>query len=107
MNTRYIVITFVCLCLTAPLFAQGPPGESGIVVRDEGSGWFRMYTDFKRNYVAFHGVDVEAWCAGEEVEWDVWKTNLEDSQVLGFSIRKDSPIKASTVGLSHGRGNSR
>ena len=76
MNTRSVLIAFVCLCLTAPLFAQGPPANSGIVERweynPEEDGYFEGYADFKRNYVAFHGVDVKAWCADEPTVWDVW-----------------------------------
>ena len=74
MNTRIFLTTFVCICLTVPLFAQGPPANSGIVERWEGDGWFRWYADFKRNFVAFHGVDIEAWCAWDEnTEWSTWQ----------------------------------
>ena len=74
MIIRRVLIACVCLCLTAPLFAQGPPPESGIVERWEGSGWFYGYIDGKRGYVAFHAVDIIAWCAGDpNTEFSMWQ----------------------------------
>jgi hypothetical protein len=76
-----MVLVFVCLCLTAPLFAQGPPDESGIVYRGE-YYTIKWYQDFKRDLVAFHGADIEAWCAGDpETEWGVWQ--YQDVMIKG------------------------
>jgi hypothetical protein len=73
MSTRTTFVTFVCLCLAAPLFAQGPPDESGIVERGEYSG-IKWYQDVNRDYTAFHGVDIIAWCAGDpNPEVGVWQ----------------------------------
>jgi hypothetical protein len=73
MKNRTTFFLFVCLCLTAPLFAQGPPAESGIVDRGEYYD-IKWYEDLKRNYTAFHGVDIEAWCAEDpNAEWGVWQ----------------------------------
>lgn len=74
MKIRCSLIIVLCFAFVTPLLAQGPPGDSGNVERWEGSGWFRWYFDEKRNYVAFHGVDIEAWCADDpETEWSVWQ----------------------------------
>jgi hypothetical protein len=59
-----MIVAFVCLCFTAPLYAQGPPDESGIVQRGEYYG-IKWYHDVKRDYTAFHGVDIVAWCADD------------------------------------------
>jgi len=64
MNTRIVIMTFVCLCIAAPLVAQGPPQDSGIVNRGSYQG-IKWYEDAKRNYTAFHGVDIQAWCTGD------------------------------------------
>jgi hypothetical protein len=81
------------LCFSAPLFAQGPPPESGVVERWEGSGWFYWYADEKRGYVAFHGVDVIAGCADDpETEWSVWQ--VQDV----FIPASDGLIKTNEVG---------
>jgi len=41
-----------------------------------------MYFDEKRNYVAIHGVDIEAWCAWDEnTEWSVWQ--VQDVVIKG------------------------
>ena len=93
MNTRSMVITFVCLCLTAPLFAQGPPAESGIVERWEGSGWFYGYIDGKRGYVAFHGVDIITYCDEDlDREFSVWQ--VQDVYIPA----SDGLIKTNEVG---------
>ena len=79
MNTRSVLIVFVCFCFAAPLFAQGPPDFSGRVERWENDGtwgWWYGYIDWKRNLVAFHGIDIEMWCVDRwdtvTDEWGVW-----------------------------------
>lgn len=67
MLARTVFSVLICLFVSAPLLAQGPPPSSGpTVVRYERDGeeeaWFYYYTDFKRGYVAFHGVDIFSWC---------------------------------------------
>jgi hypothetical protein len=64
MKIRVILAVLGCLFVTAPLLAQGPPEASGpYVVRDEVSGYWWYFTDFKRGYVVFLGVDIVSWCA--------------------------------------------
>lgn len=63
MIIRIFMIACVCLCLTAPLLAQGPPEASGPhIVRYDAYGWWWYFTDFKRGYVAFIGVDIVEFC---------------------------------------------
>ena len=58
MKTRIILTVLVCVFATTPLFAQGPPAQSGPhVFRGEGEGWWWGFADFKRGYVALVGVD--------------------------------------------------
>ena len=67
MKTKVLFSALICIFLAVPVLAQGPPPSSGpTVVRYERDGeaedWFYYYTDWKRGYVAFHGVDIFSWC---------------------------------------------
>ncbi len=74
MKIRIILAVLVCVFVTAPLLAQGPPDFSGpIVVRYDDTFYYWGYFDEKRGYVAFHGVDVLAACSGDPLtEWSEW-----------------------------------
>lgn len=82
MRVRVFIAVATCLFVAAPLLAQGPPEFSGpIVVRGEVDGadydfWYG-YVDWKRGYVAFHGVDIVSWCEWEPgdpdpVGYNIW-----------------------------------
>lgn len=63
MKIRVILAVLVCVFVSAPLLAQGPPAQSGPhVFRGEGEGWWWWFFDLKRGYVAFIGVDLVAAC---------------------------------------------
>lgn len=71
MRMRVVISALICVFLAAPLLAQGPPPSSGpTVVRYERDGeaedYWWVYTDWKRGYVAFHGVDIVSWCEWEQ-----------------------------------------
>jgi hypothetical protein len=77
MKLRAVTIVVTALVMAAPAFAQGPPDMSGpIVVRyeldGETEGLWWGYADAKRGYVAFHGVDIAAACAGSPSGWNVY-----------------------------------
>lgn len=77
MKMRVSMVVVTCLLLTTPLLAQGPPANSGpIVVRGEFNGayydWWYYYTDWKRGYVAFHGVDIVSWCNETPIGYSDW-----------------------------------
>lgn len=63
MKIRVILAVLVCVLVTTPLLAQGPPAQSGPhVFRGEGEGWWLYYADFNRGYVAFIGIDLVGAC---------------------------------------------
>lgn len=77
MKIRVVLAVLTCVCVAAPLLAQGPPAASGPnVVRDELYGWWLYFTDFKRGYVAVIGADIVAVCS-EEFEGSYW--NLQEN----------------------------
>ena len=77
MKVRILIAVVSCIIVATPLLAQGPPPSSGpFVVRGDFYGgdtdyWF-YYTDFKRGYVAFNGIDIASWCAGDPTGYATW-----------------------------------
>lgn len=77
MKVRVLITVLAFVFVATPLLAQGPPATSGlIVVRGDFYGgdydyWY-VYTDWKRGYVAFHGVDISSWCAEDPTGYTTW-----------------------------------
>lgn len=82
MKTRIILAVLVCVFVTAPLLAQGPPAQSGPhVFRGEGEGWWFYFDDVKRGYVTFIGIDLLAACDGaiNDSSW-IYQDNFPPSE---------------------------
>jgi len=108
MRIRYFVVLTACLAIAGPVFAQGPPDFSGpIVSRFEDSGYWYGYTDFKRGYVAFHGVDIDELCeyafaGGGTPSWDVWSfqdVNLPPAEALLHTVQKGDDMTTSVYSI--------
>jgi hypothetical protein len=77
MKFKVSMVVAACILMAVPVMAQGPPPASGpIVVRGDFNGadydWWYYYTDWKRGYVAFHGVDIVSWCAYNPTGYSDW-----------------------------------
>jgi hypothetical protein len=103
MKTRIILVVLVCVFVTAPLLAQGPPAESGPnVIRDEAYGWWWYFTDAKRGYVAFVGADPVAICSGGDADswWNYQENYPPAEEGLIHFLAKGDDVPASVYPIS-------
>ena len=96
MKFKTLFAMCLCVAVAAPLFAQGPPAQSGThVFRDEAYGWWWVFTDWRRGYVAVVGRDIVAFCNDEDVaSWWTYQDNYAPAEedLLITNIKGDDVI---------------
>lgn len=98
MKTRIILTVLVCVFVTTPLLAQGPPAQSGPhVFRGEFDGGYFWFYDLKRGYVAFIGIDLVAACETgiNDSTWTYQDNFPPSEEGLWMSIVKGDDVPTS------------